>query len=132
MQGARNGQDISRTNAAETASRGSNHSRSILEGAGRNRVTILRCQPRAEATYVTLSDNDKTGTSTAEDDRYDNLVGRRHRATISERNIRVRSGTFCPQKCLCEISIWGVPDREMVFTPKYHFVLSERTVFQTK
>ena len=60
---------------------GSIHSRSILqnlrpEGAGRNRVTILRCQPRAKVTNAILSDDGKTGTSTAEDDRYDSFVGR--------------------------------------------------------
>jgi len=93
MQGARNGQDIFRTNAAETASRRikpfEKHS-SELQGAGRNRVTILRCQPRAKVTYTILSDDGKTGTNTAEDDRYDGFVGRRHRATISEKKIAIQ------------------------------------------
>src|SRR6266581_2537407 len=88
MQGARDGQDISGNNAAETASRRIKHSRSILselKGAGRNRVIILRCQPRAVVTYVFLSDDSKTGSSKAEDDRYDGFIVRRHRTTISER-----------------------------------------------
>ena len=85
MQGARNGQDIFRTNAAETASRRikpfEKHS-SGLEGAGRNRVTILGCFPRGEVTSAILGDDGKTGTSTVEDDGYDGF-GRRNRTAIS-------------------------------------------------
>ena len=65
------GGDIYESNAAETASRRNKpfEKPSIVEGAGRNRATILRVYTRAGVTDRTLSRQDDAGTNAAGNDR---------------------------------------------------------------